>query len=592
LRPPSSAPFPSLLPTPYSLLLNPLLPILLFLPLTLFTLIYHPYYFTYYNPLVLGWRWAPKTLLVGWGEGLDEAARYLNERPQGAVVAWYESIFPIFYDGQVEPVVPQENLITADHTVLYINQVQRDIPSPNIIHYFRTRRQPEYTVSLNGIENAWVYSGPIAGLDQPNPTPQYTIGGDFGGEARLLGYDLPPQSRSGNPLIVTLYWRVLAPPPTERFVYLRLVDAQGRIWASTDSPPVMGLWPVDRWRPGMLIEDAQELPIPPGTPPGTYRLEVGLYDPASGQVLPASGQTVGQGGGLLLGEVQIAWQSLHTEPKLPYQTNTRLAPNARLIGYDAPSPTATTGDLLPLRLAWREAKTLSSLWALPNDFVMFEWRSASGQMNGQPAQQLDKLPLPVDEWGRGATLLSQHEVMVPPTLSAGQYDLVVMLHTSSDPADEAFTLGRVEVTSPAHQFDLPADALTPAGQAQLAQNITLAGYQIDLSNGTFNLHLYWRTEAPLTTRYKVFAQLLTSDNTLVAQSDSFPAAGQRPTTGWLPDEIITDPHLLILPADLPAGDYRLIIGLYHPTTGERLPILNENGKPIADAIFITKVTLP
>ena len=38
--------------------------------LSIFTLFYHPYYFTYYNPTLLGWRWAPQTLLVGWGEGL------------------------------------------------------------------------------------------------------------------------------------------------------------------------------------------------------------------------------------------------------------------------------------------------------------------------------------------------------------------------------------------------------------------------------------------------------------------------------------------------------------------------------------------
>jgi hypothetical protein len=348
----------------------------------------------------------------------------------------------------------------------------------------------------------------------------------------------------------------------------------------------------------MLIEDAQELPIPPGTPPGTYRLEVGLYDPDSGQVLPANGQPVGGGGGLLLGEVQVAWQSLRAEPQLPFQTDTRLAPNVRLIGYDALPASVTPGDVLSLRLAWRETKTLSSLWALPNDFVMFEWRPASGQMNGRPAQQLDELPLPIDKWGRGATLLSQHGVIVPPTLSAGRYDLGVMLHTDSEPAGEAFLLGQVEITHPPHLFDLPLTASTPAGPNQLAQNISLVGYDIDLSGQSLDLNLYWQAEELINTRYKVFAQLLTPDNALVAQSDSFPTAGQRSvgqqrhTTGWLPGEIITDPHTLTLPADLSPGHYQLITGLYNPTTGERLPILDENDNPVADAIFITEVTLP
>jgi hypothetical protein len=65
-------------------------------------------------------------------------------------------------------------------------------------------------VRLNGIDYAWIYPGPIAGLDQPNPAPRYPLGGQFGDEVQLLGYNLHPQPRSGNPLFVTLYWRVLA----------------------------------------------------------------------------------------------------------------------------------------------------------------------------------------------------------------------------------------------------------------------------------------------------------------------------------------------------------------------------------------------
>jgi 4-amino-4-deoxy-L-arabinose transferase-like glycosyltransferase len=277
--------------------------VLLVLPLVL-PIFYHPYYFTYYNPALLGWRWAPQTVLVGWGEGLDEAARYLNKQPAGKAAVWYEWLWPPLYAGEIEPVVPPENMLTADHTVLYINQVQRNIPDPNLIEYFRLRRQPEYTVTLAGIEYAWVYPGPVAGF-RPDPAPQHPLTGDFGGEARLLGYDLHPPPRSGDPLIVTLYWRVLATPPGERVVTLRLLDAEGHILAQSDSPPVMGFWPAERWQPEMLLEDAQSLNIPAGTPPGTYRLEVGLYDPASGQVFPATDQPLGPAGGLLLDEVQL-----------------------------------------------------------------------------------------------------------------------------------------------------------------------------------------------------------------------------------------------------------------------------------------------
>lgn len=270
-----------------------------------FALAYHPYYFSYYNPAVGGWRWAPNTLLVGWGEGLDLAAGYLNQKPAATVAAWYDFLFPLYYHGQTRPVTPPENLLTADHAVVYISQVQRNIPNPNIIDYFRNRRQPEYTARLNGIDYAWVYPGPVAGFAAPSSPPQFALGGDFGGELRLLGYSLTLPPVAGEPaLVVTLQWQVVTPPPTERFVFVRLIDGQGQIWAKTDSPPVMGLWPVARWQPGMFIADAQKITLPAAAAPDSlaqYRLEVGVYNPATGQPVPATGQPLGAGGGLLLG---------------------------------------------------------------------------------------------------------------------------------------------------------------------------------------------------------------------------------------------------------------------------------------------------
>jgi hypothetical protein len=72
--------------------------------------------------------------------------------------------------------------------------------------------------------------------------------------------------------------------------------------------------------------------------------------------------------------------------------------------------------------------------------------------------------------------------------------------------------------------------------------------------------------------YTVFVQLLNSDWQVVAQEDLQPQAGAAPTTTWLPGEILTDPHTLPLPGQLPAGDYRLITGMYEPATGRRMSI--------------------
>ena len=74
--------------------------------------------------------------------------------------------------------------------------------------------------------------------------------------------------------------------------------------------------------------------------------------------------------------------------------------------------------------------------------------------------------------------------------------------------------------------------------------------------------------------YKVFVQLLDSEQRIVAQSDKIPFHHDqpRPTTSWVPAEYILDTHHLQLPADLdPTAEYSLIVGLYNEATGERLP---------------------
>ena len=70
--------------------------------------------------------------------------------------------------------------------------------------------------------------------------------------------------------------------------------------------------------------------------------------------------------------------------------------------------------------------------------------------------------------------------------------------------------------------------------------------------------------------YIIFVQLLAADGSLVSQHDGSPSGGYAPTTTWPPGEQILDRHGLVLPDDLPSATYRLIAGIYDPTTNVRL----------------------
>ena len=58
----------------------------------------------------------------------------------------------------------------------------------------------------------------------------------------------------------------------------------------------------------------------------------------------------------------------------------------------------------------------------------------------------------------------------------------------------------------------------------------------------------------------------------VAQQDSEPVGGLRPTTTWDEGEVVHDRVGVLLPTDLPAGEYQILVGMYRPESGERLPI--------------------
>jgi 4-amino-4-deoxy-L-arabinose transferase-like glycosyltransferase len=268
-----------------------------------FSLPYAPYYLDYYNPLLLGWLWAPRAVQVGWGEGIDIAARYLDDKPNAAqmtVAAWYDRPFAPFFKGRTLP-ISGENAMRADYTVFYINQVQRNIPDPNLITYFE-RRQPEQAIRLGGIDYVWIY--PAVSAEGPLPDGATPVNAAMGGRVALEGYMVRPAA-TGQGLNVTLYWRVLQSGLPDYFVYVRAIDGAGEIRARADSPPVMGFWPTSRWEKGRLVADEQVLSRPPETSPGAYRLEVGMYDPQTWAVLePATGER-GAGGGLLLGEVML-----------------------------------------------------------------------------------------------------------------------------------------------------------------------------------------------------------------------------------------------------------------------------------------------
>ena len=127
----------------------------------------YPYYLSYYNPFMGGSRVAPQVMQVGWGEGLDQAARYLNQKPDAAnlkVISWYATgPFSYIFEGSDRSLwytsdldaEQWEKFITSDYAVIYISQWQRGVPKP-VLDYV-AQLTPEHVVVIDGLEYARVY---------------------------------------------------------------------------------------------------------------------------------------------------------------------------------------------------------------------------------------------------------------------------------------------------------------------------------------------------------------------------------------------------------------------------------------------------
>ncbi len=100
--------------------------------------------------------------------------------------------------------------------------------------------------------------------------------------------------------------------------------------------------------------------------------------------------------------------------------------------------------------------------------------------------------------------------------------------------------------------------------------------------------LFWRTDEPLDRRYKVFVHLYANpDAPPPAQHDSEPGGGLAPTTGWTPGETVIDRHGLLIPPDLPPGEYTLAVGLYAVDDPAARLILAGSGGERAEIARIT-----
>ena len=109
----------------------------------------------------------------------------------------------------------------------------------------------------------------------------------FGDAMELVSGQLEPaQVRSAEKLTVKLRWRAAAELQHAYKVFAHVVDPIAQqVVAQRDAEPQDGGAPTTGWVGGEVIDDEYTTTLPAGLAAGEYPVEVGVYDPRTGERL-------------------------------------------------------------------------------------------------------------------------------------------------------------------------------------------------------------------------------------------------------------------------------------------------------------------
>jgi hypothetical protein len=311
--------------------------------------------------------------------------------------------------------------------------------------------------------------------------------------------------------------------------------------------------------------DLHGLNVQPDAPPGNYTLEIAVFERHSQTPFP-----------LVRESNEIAQEFNVSAPETPTAANrlsikhplTAALKNGQFLGYDVSNPEPRGGDILEFSAWWQNVVN-------PKDSLEIKMADAAGTETVLYDGAL--FPDASGEWNAGQIARSRQEITVPPTAAAGYAQLLLALN------GEALPPIRIALGQSERKFRVPIiqrPQLTMFGEA-----MQLLGYKMDRTQvrGGDNLPvtLYWSAHRQPEASYKVFLHFVDSNGQLRAQQDALPKSNTLPTNRWFAGEYVTDDYVLTLPPDLAPGDYRIVVGMYDPATGVRVPLADPNGLPIA-----------
>ncbi len=405
----------------------------------------------------------------------------------------------------------------------------------------------------------------------PGLAPQNPMEVRFDDAPTLLGMQpVPPADGATTDVdsagAIDLFWRAEAPTYRNLTSFIHLIDQEGNRVAQADRLPGNGSYQTPYWSPGeRVIDRLQPTVLDPCAGGDSVRALVGWYEYAADNARrPRMGAP---GDAVVAGTVTLPVLPLAAGAITPTIPLTQPLGAVTLLGYalqgtEALQPGAPF--LLDLYLrAEEEVQALPARVALEN--TQGAWELAQTMLAPTVAMQ------------PGDYFCQRLRLRAPADAREGTSALALALPTSG----ESVTMGPLIVRPSTHALT-PVPFATPL-DARFGNMVALAGVSVgNPAESTLPVEMVWQAVAPAGAAYVATLQLLAPDGALVAQSDAPPGGAPpegRPTTQWVAGEYVVDTRTLVLPADVAAGEYKLVAALYDALSLERLPAATRKASP-------------
>ncbi len=403
-----------------------------------------------------------------------------------------------------------------------------------------------------------LYIGIVRLLDGP-PAPADVVAS----YPDLKLHALEARQRSAEELDVGMVWSAPEGTPRNWSLSLRLHDLEGRTLAQWDGQPGYGYQPTTLWRPGEAVSTTVALPLPYGTAPGSYRLEIITYLEA----------TMGDGASatfpVTLTQASL-WNSREEHCPLVRKGLTLHCPAGDLFLKKVEMPERVVeGEPLEFIAEWTAIAT-------PKTAVRVRWMVVDGR--GTIVAEREGLPAVGSDarrWPRFALVRAPVRLEMPPILDRPPYHLALTV-IAGGRAYRCEMEDPLSIEQRARLFTPPL--ISHPLEATFGGVIRLLGYDLTREEGKLELTLWWQAVEPPGRDYKRFVHLYDAAGHVLTQSDAMPRDWGYPTSWWAAGEVVSETVRL----DESAGSTALGIGWYDPQTMKRLHAVDAAGNPLPD----------